>query len=198
MLARALRGGLVVGLLGDPAALTYKRSRRGNTEVDLIAAHAVREIDPAARVVDFSPYGYDERQFCSPGFDLPIGRLTRSSNGEYPQYHTSADNPSLMSVNALAQSIRAIAATVARIDSNVRLRSRQPMCEPRLGKRGLFRSTGGNNPQDFEYALLWLLNQADGTHGINDVAAASGLPEDVVRRAAEALLEVDLVERADG
>ena len=195
--ARALRGGLVIGLLGDPGALTYKRSRRGNAEVDQVAAHAVRELDAAARVVDYSPYGYDERQFGSPGFDLPVGRLTRSSNGEYAQYHTSDDNPSLMRVASLAQSIRAIAATLARIDDNRRLRSTQPMGEPRLGKRGLFRSTGGSHPQDFEYALLWLLNQADGMHGVNDVAAASGLPAAVVRQAADALLECGLVEPVD-
>lgn len=195
--ARALRGGLVIGLLGDPAALTYKRSRRGNTEVDLIAAQALRELDPAARIVDYSPYGYDERQFGSPGFDLPVGRLTRSSNGEYPQYHSSDDNPALMSVAALAQSIQAIARMLARIDDNRRLRNTAPMGEPRLGKRGLFRSTGGSHPAEFEFALLWLLNQADGTHGVNDVAAASGLPAAVVRQAADALLGCGLLEPVD-
>ena len=195
--ARALRGGLVVGLLGDLGSLTYKRSRRGGAEIDQIAAAAVRELDPLARVVDFSPYGYDERQLCSPGFNLPVGRLTRSSNGEYPEYHTSGDNPSLMDCAALAQAIQAIATILARVDENRLLRNLSPMGEPRLGKRGLFRSTGGGNPQDFEYALLWLLNQADGTHGVNDVAAASGLSRDVVNAAADALLGAGLVEPVD-
>jgi aminopeptidase-like protein len=195
--ARALRGGLVIGLLGGPGPLTYKRSRRGGTEVDSIAAAAVRELDQAGRVVDFSPYGYDERQFCSPGFDLPVGRLTRSANGEYAEYHTSADNLELIDVEALAQSICGLARILSRVDSNHRLRSRLPHGEPRLGKRGLFRSTGGNNPQDFEYALLWILNQADGLHGLNDITAASGLPADVVRQAGEALLHAQLIDDVD-
>jgi aminopeptidase-like protein len=196
--ARALRGGLVIGLLGGPGPLTYKRSRRGNTEVDHIAAAAVRDLDPAARVVDFSPYGYDERQFCSPGFDLAVGRLTRAPHGEYAEYHTSADNLDLIDVGSLAQSIQALARILGRIDDNHRLRSRLPRGEPRLGKRGLFRSTGGTNPQDFEYALLWILNQADGMHGLHDIAAASGLPDDVLRQAGEALLDAKLIDDSDG
>jgi aminopeptidase-like protein len=196
--ARALRGGLVIGLLGGPGPLTYKRSRRGTTEVDAIASAAVRELDPAAHVVDFSPYGYDERQFCSPGFDLPVGRLTRAPNGEYAEYHTSADNMELINPDALAQSVSAIARILGRIDSNNRLRSRLQYGEPRLGKRGLFRSTGGKNPQAFEYALLWILNQADGTHGLNDIAAASGLPHEVVRQAVQALLDAQVIDDVDG
>ena len=195
--ARALRGGLVIGLLGGPGSLTYKRSRRGNTEVDHIAAAAVRDLDPAARVVEFSPYGYDERQYCSPGFDLAVGRLTRAPHGEYAEYHTSADDLDLIDVGALAQSIQAVARILARVDGNHRLRSRVPNGEPRLGKRGLFRSTGGTNPQDFEYALLWILNQADGTHGLNDIGAASGLTDDVLRQAGEALLDAKLIDDID-
>ena len=196
--ARALRGGLVIGLLGDPRPLTYKRSRRGNTEIDWLAAATVRAMDPDSHVVDFSPYGYDERQFCSPGFDLPVGRLTRSANGEYAEYHSSADNLELIDLDALAQSICVLARIIAGVDSNRRLRSRLPFCEPRLGKRGLFRSIGGKNPADFEYALLWLLNQADGSHGLSDVIAVSGLPEAVVRGAADALLQAGMLEYVDG
>lgn len=143
--ARRLRGGLVIGLLGYPGPLTYKRSRRSNTEVDFIAGGVLRSLGSGHRIVDFSPYGYDERQFWSPGFNLPVGRPTRTPNGEYPQYHTSADNLDLMSVDALAQSIQAIASILAQVDSNRRFRRRDPECEPRLGKRGLLRSTGGRN-----------------------------------------------------
>jgi len=191
---RRLRGGLVIGLLGDPGQLTFKRSRRGNSEVDRIAAGVVRELDPAARLLDFSPYGYDERQFCSPGFDLPVGRLTRSANDMYPEYHTSGDNLELIRVDALAQSMLALLRIVERVDINRRYRNLRPFGEPQLGKRGLFRATGGVDPGEFEHALLWVLNQSDGGRGILDIAAASGLPQAVVQQAADALAAAGLVE----
>lgn len=195
--ARHIRAGLVIGLLGDSAPLTYKRSRRGNAEIDYLATTTVRALDPAARVEEFSPYGYDERQFCSPGFNLPLGRLTRSGNDTYPEYHTSADNLALMRVDALAQSICALARIVSALDRNVHLRNTSPHGEPRLGKHGLFRSTGGSSPQQFDYALLWLLNQADGSHGVLDIAAHAGIDVKIVQEAATALIECGLLEDAD-
>lgn len=194
---RSIRGGLVVGLLGDPAPLTYKRSRRGSTEIDLLASAIVRALDPLARVIDFSPYGYDERQFCSPGFNLPVGRLTRSSNGEYAEYHTSADGPELIQVDALAESVMALSKIIDCVDSNHRLRRLNPNCEPRLGKYGLFRSTGGQAPKDLEYAMLCVLNQSDGEHGVNDIAAGTGLALSVVLEAVNQLLDAGLIEDAD-
>lgn len=189
-----IRAGMVVGLVGDPAPLTYKRSRRGNTEIDHIAAGVVREIDPNARVIEFSPYGYDERQFCSPGIDLPVGRLTRSPNDGYPEYHTSADNLDLIQLDALAESFLALARVIRRVDSNRLFRSLNPNCEPRLGKHGLFRSVGGGTPVETEEAMLWLLNQADGLHGLNDVSAASGISVSILTEAAAALAAAGLLE----
>src|SRR5262245_22592923 len=193
-LASRIRAGLVVGLLGDPAPLTYKRSRRGNTEVDRIGASVVRSLDPRSRVVDFSPYGYDERQFCSPGFDLPVGRLTRSSNDGYREYHTSADNLDLVTHEAIAQSLLAAALILGRVDSNRRYRNLSANCEPRLGKRGLFRSVGGRSPGELEHALLWMLNQSDGLHGINDISAISDLPVATLGAAAQALVAAGLLQ----
>lgn len=192
-----VRAGLVIGLLGDAGPLTYKRSRRGRAEIDFIAADAVRRLDPQARLQDFTPYGYDERQFCSPGIDLPMGRLTRSPNDAYPEYHSSADNLELLRADAIAQSIQAIAAIFGRIDVNRRFRSTSPKGEPRLGKRGLFRATGGANPGEFEHAMLWLLNLADGAHGLQDAHAASGLPLASLEGAAAALVEAGLLEEVE-
>lgn len=189
-----IRAGLVIGLLGDAGPLTYKRSRRATTEVDLIAARIVRALDPAARVVEFAPYGYDERQFCSPGIDLPMGRLTRSPNDAYSEYHSSADNLALLDVGAVAQSVQALAMILDRIDRNRLFRSRSPRGEPQLGRRGLYRATGGAGPAQFEHAMLWLLNLSDGTHGLQDAQAASGLPEGTLQLAAEALLQAGLIE----
>jgi len=192
--AARIRAGLVIGLLGDPGPLTYKRSRRGHAEVDLIAARALQCLDPAARVIDFSPYGYDERQYGSPGFNLPVGRLTRSTDNGYPQYHTSADDLALLRPASLSQSLLALARIVSRVDRNRRFRNTSPFGEPRLGKRGLFRSTGGKAPADFEQALLWLLNCADGEHGLLDTVDLSGLPAATMAEAAEALIAAGLLE----
>jgi len=189
-----IRAGLVVGLVGDRAALTYKRSRRGDTEVDRIAIKVLREIDPASRVIDFTPLGYDERQFCSPGFDLPVGRLTRSANGGYPEYHTSADDLSLMQVEALAESLLAVCRILVRVDANRRFLNLNPQCEPRLGNRGLLANLGGGVTRtEMEQAMLWLLNQSDGRHGIADIAAASGLPSETLSLAAAGLVEGGLL-----
>jgi len=189
-----IRGGLVLGLLGDASALTYKRSRRGRTEIDHIAAAVVRARDPGAQVRDFEPYGYDERQFCSPGIDLAVGRLSRSVNNGYTQYHSSGDDLSVIHADALAGSIATIAEIVNRLDANPRYRSLADRGEPRLGKRGLFRATGGTDPTRFEHALLWVLSMADGQHGLHDTAAAAGLETQDIEEAARALQAAGLIE----
>lgn len=187
--------GLVLGLAGDRGPLTYKRSRRGNTEIDRVAAHVLGTVDSDARVIDFSPYGYDERQLCSPGFDLAVGRLTRTPNNEYPEYHTSADNFALLDRDALAQSLFACASILRVADRNACYLNLNPKCEPRLGKRGLYRPTGGEHPGQFEHALLWVLNQSDGRHSLLDIAEKSGLPFELVAIATDALVDVDLLRR---
>lgn len=193
-----LRAGLVIGLLGDAGPLTYKRSRRGTAAIDRIATLALRASGAAARTTDFEPYGYDERQFCSPGFDLPVGRLTRSPNGGYDEYHSSADDLSLVRADRLAESIRVLAGIVARTDANRRVLNLAPKGEPRLGKRGLYGATGGSAPGVFEHALLWVLNLADGTQDLAAMAARSGLDFGLLERAAAALEQAGLLRTLPG
>jgi aminopeptidase-like protein len=188
-----VRYGLVLGLLGDRGPLTYKRSRRSNADIDRIAALILQKIDPDGRLIDFSPYGYDERQLCSPGFNLPVGRLTRTPNNEYPEYHTSADNFSIVDRASLVQSLGACAQIIDVADRNATYLNTNPKCEPRLGKRGLFRSVGGAHPAEFEHALLWVLNQSDGEHSLLDIADRSGLSFEILGQAADRLLEVELL-----
>lgn len=166
-----LRGGLVIGLLGDPGPVTYKRSRRGDTATDRAAQLVLR--DRGARIVDFEPYGYDERQFCSPGFDLAVGRLTRSANGQYDEYHTSADDLTLIRPEYLAESVQTLAELLAVIDQNRKLLNLSPKGEPRLGKHGLYGSVGGVAPGKAEHALLWLLSLSDGRHDLVSIAERS-------------------------
>jgi aminopeptidase-like protein len=185
-----VRHALVLGLLGDPDALTYKRSRRDNCEIDKIASYV---LGPEGRVVPFSPYGYDERQLCSPGFNLPAGRLTRAVNGGYPQYHTSADDLALITPGALQQSLEACQRIVEVMESNRCYVNLKPKGEPRLGVRGLYGAIGGRAPAEHEHAMLWLLNQSDGTNSLLDIARRSGLPYWALRDAAEKLEQAKLL-----
>jgi len=188
--------GLVLGLLGDGAPLSYKPSRRETCITDRIGAYVMQRMGIDGRLREFGPYGYDERQFCSPGFDLPVGRLTRSSNGEYDQYHTSADNMDIVSAGALAGSFWAALQFLAIADTNQVFINRSPKCEPRLGKYGLYSATGGTGPDAFEQALLWLLNQADGSKDLLQIAVRAGIPFALVWRAAEALERAGLLRPA--
>jgi aminopeptidase-like protein len=191
-----IRGGLVLALLGDSASLTYKMSRDGSTMSDEVASHAALETDPAGRVIAFSPYGYDERQFCSPGFNLPIGRLTRAVNGGYPQYHSSADDLSLIRPQFLEESLDACKLFVRIMEENVHYENLSPYGEPRLGARGLYGAMGGLGPAQHQEALLWVLNQSDGTKSLLHIARRSELKFDVIRQAATALENVGLIGKA--
>lgn len=195
-----LRSGLVIGLLGDSGGLTYKRSRRGDTPIDRAAELLVPRA--GGRLIDFDPYGYDERQFCSPGFDLPIGRLTRTPNGLYDAYHSSADDMTLVKPAALEGALAALIDLMAVTDANRRWQNLSPKGEPRLGKRGLYGAVGGAGPSDQERALLWLLNQSDGEHDLIDIARRSGSPLAALIHGAQALhaagLLAPLEDRAGG
>jgi aminopeptidase-like protein len=190
-----INAGLVLTGLGDRGALTYKRSRRGDTIVDRAAEHVLKhEGNADNRVIDFSPWGYDERQYCSPGFDLPVGRLSRTPHGEYPEYHTSGDNLDLISADALAASLKAVETIIAAVDGEARYLSTNLKGEPRLGKRGLYRQTagqGGAVPD--EIAFLWILNQSDGQNSLLDIAVRSGIQSSQIRNAADALIEAGLL-----
>jgi aminopeptidase-like protein len=191
-----VRHGLILALLGDPGPLTYKMSRRGAAEIDSAAQYLLPRIDSTSRIIPFSPYGYDERQLCSPGFNLPVGRLTRSVNGGYPQYHSSADDLSLIEPECLEQSYEACKRIVTVLEEDGRYINLSPKGEPLLGKRGLYGTVGGRNPAEREHALLWVLNQSDGSQSLLDIARRSGLDFEVLREAAAALESAELLEPA--
>jgi aminopeptidase-like protein len=145
-------------------------------------------------VVDFSPYGYDERQYCSPGFNLPVGRLSRTPHGEYPQYHTSADNLDFISAEALRGSLEAVLQVMEVLERNRSYLNQEPFGEPQLGRRGLYAATGGSTTQPVnQMALLWVLNLSDGEHSLLDIAERSGLGFSTVQEAASALEEKGLL-----
>jgi aminopeptidase-like protein len=189
-----VRAGLVGVLLGDVGPFHYKRTRRGTSEIDRVVEFVLNELHPEAKILDFSPYGYDERQFGSPGIDLPVGRLTRTPNGAYEEYHSSADNLDFVKPEYLAESLRVLERIVEVLEGNAHYRNTQPKCEPQLGKRGLYGSTGGSQPKEREHAMLWVLSMSDTEHSLLDISARSGIDFDVVRAAASDLLTAGLLE----
>jgi aminopeptidase-like protein len=183
-----VRHGLVLACVGDPGGFTYKRSRRGDAEIDRAVACVLERSGRPHRLVDFTPYGYDERQFCSPGFNLPVGCLNRSSYASYPEYHTSADDLELVRPEHLQESLEACWEVVQVLEGNRRYLNLSPKGEPQLGKRGLYGSIGGrSDAQERQMAMLWVLNLSDGDHSLLDVADRANLPFGLVAEAASAL-----------
>jgi aminopeptidase-like protein len=187
--------GLVLSCLGDAGGMTYKQSRRGNAPIDRIVAHILRQDEVPHRIRSFVPFGYDERQYCSPGFDLPVGCLMRTPNGEYPEYHSSADNLSLLRPESLVHSLAVLRRIVAVIEGDAVYRSRNPKGEPQLARHGLYPVMGIHRSASYDQmALLWVLNLADGHHSLLDMAERAGVPFSTIRAAADALVAADLLE----
>lgn len=191
---RNIRHGLVATLLGDSGPFTYKKSRRGNAEIDKIVPEVLRTLNIQHRVINYSPYGYDERQFCSPGFNLPVGSLTRTPFGQYPEYHTSADNLDFVKPEALDGSLKVYQAVIRMLEENERYINTNPKCEPQLGRRKLYNLIGGKKEfADFQMATLWVLNLSDGFHSLMDISKESGLPFKLIREVANKLEECRLL-----
>ncbi len=189
-----VRHGFAVSCVGDPGPLSYKRSRGEHAAVDRAAAIVLRD-RRGATVRPWSPYGGDERQFCSPGFDLPFGAFSRTPADAFPEYHSSADDLDLVRPEALGDSLHAALEIIDALERDATLVNASPYGEPQLGRRGLYRSLAGGSSE--EAALLWVLSLCDGSASLIDVATRSGLPFSSIRAAADALLDVDLLRLAD-
>jgi aminopeptidase-like protein len=191
--AKRIHHGLVLTCIGDAGGFHYKKSRRGNAEIDRAAAQVLRHSGECFEILEFSPDGYDERQYCSPGFNLPVGCLMRSVWGKFPEYHTSADNLDFIRPQQLARSLRVCAGILDVLEDNSRYRNLSPFCEPQLGRRNLYGSVGGNAIGVDISARLWVLNLSDGEHSLLDIAECSGLPFSAISQAAELLCQNKLL-----
>ena len=184
-----IRHGLTVSCVGDGGGPTYKKSRRGNAFIDRAMTHVLRHAAPSPNIIDFFPYGYDERQYCSPGFNLPVGMFERSQFGTFPEYHTSADDLDFIRPEHLAASFGMIAAAIDIAENDRRTLNLSPKCEPQLGRRGLYGALGGDKDAAAKnMAMLWVLNLSDGEHSLLEIAERAGLPFAIVHATA-ALLE---------
>ncbi|HHN63929.1 MAG TPA: DUF4910 domain-containing protein [Nitrospirae bacterium] len=188
-----IKGGLVVACIGDGGGFTYKRSRRGISEMDRAVENVLKHSGRNYQVRDFIPYGYDERQYCSPGFNLPVGCLMRTPHGEYPEYHTSGDNLELVHPDNLKESFDILLSIIDLIENNRKYINTNPKCEPQLGRRGLYDMIGGTNRKEKELAMLWVLNMSDGERSLLDISERSGCNFDLINKVANILKEKDLL-----
>jgi aminopeptidase-like protein len=189
-----IKHGLVLTGLGDAGKMTYKKSRQGQTEIDRAMVHVLKHAGEPHTIIDFFPYGYDERQFCSPGFNLPVGCLMRTPHGQYPEYHSSADNVDFVKRDSLAGSYGRCLEVFELLEHNRTYLNQNPKCEPQLGRRGLYRSIAGQqDKQSKELALLWVLNGSDGSHTLLDIAQRASLPFGKILVAARELEQAGLL-----
>lgn len=189
-----IKHGLVAACLGDPGKFTYKKSRQGDAEIDRAVTHVLRTSGHDYEILDFTPFGYDERQYCSPGFNLPVGCFMRTPHGCYPEYHTSADNLEFVRPECLEESFSTFLSIISVMENNRSYANRNPKCEPQLGKRGLYEMIGGQRgKKERELAMLWVLNLSDGSNTLLDIADRSGLEFSVIKEVADTLVENNLL-----
>ena len=188
--------GLVITGLGDGARFTWKRTLEGDAWVDRVVHACLQARHPDGfDEIPFGPYGYDERQYASPGFALPVGRLTRGVHGTFPQYHTSHDDLRFVEPARLAESLDLLLSIGHALEHDVVYRNLAPFGEPQLGRRGLYGSLGALSAQsDAQMAMLWLLNQSDGERSTTEIAVKAGQSPAALAEMAALLVRHELLQ----
>ncbi len=192
-----IKHGLVLSSVGDPGRFTYKRTRHGSAEIDRAVEYVLRVSGADFEMRDFTPYGCDERQYCSPGINRTVGCFTRTPNEEYPENHTSADNLHFITALALGESVEKLLAIVEVLENNQRYLTLNPKCEPQLGRRGLYAQMGGKGGRLFNEAVVWLLNYCDGNHSLLDIAERSKVEFGKLVEAAQVLVANGLLRKME-
>ncbi|MEM7542941.1 MAG: DUF4910 domain-containing protein [Pseudomonadota bacterium] len=188
-----IKHGLVLVLLGRPGTFHYKQTPFADAPIDRIAARCLRKRGDEHEIRPFDPYGYEERQLCSPGFRLNVGRLSRVPHDEYPEYHTSGDNLDLIDGRTMAEALVLCQQIVDEFETRECFINIEPFGEPKLGKRGLYNSIGGRAPAERVEIMLWILNLCDGNHDLMDIAERSGYTLETIRELATELTERSLL-----
>jgi aminopeptidase-like protein len=198
-LLRRLAAGYVVTCIGDPRDFNYKLSRRGDSLADRAALHVLQHAGKPYRVLDYYPAGSDERQYCSPGFNLPVGSLMRSTWDQFPEYHTSADDLSFVTADALGESLEMYYRIVEALEAAETFCTTVPYCEPQLSPRGLYPTTGAlRNVAQSRRDMMFLLNWCDGQDDLLAGADRIERPIWVLRPIVDKLVGHDLLSRVAG
>jgi len=192
-----VKGGLVLSGIGDSGNIHYKKSRNGDGLLDKAMAHVLKQSQEAAKMIEFSPFGYDERQYCSPGINLSVGCFMRTPYSEYPEYHTSADNLDFVKAESLADSFGVCMKALGVLEGDGIYLNLNPKCEPQLGKRGIYKAMGEqkDNVKKMQMAMLWVLNFSDGKNSLLDIAERSGFNFTEIKKAAKVLEDNNLVKQ---
>jgi len=198
-----IKGGLVATCVGDSGKISYKKTRIGNTEIDRIVKYVLDNSTNEFKINEFSPIGSDERQFCSPGFNLPIGSLTRSPPGskKFKEYHSSSDNLSFIKKESLKDSFEKYLEIITVFEENGKFENLNPKCEPFLSKRSLYREIGGQNNDNhdriMEFARKWVLSLSDGETSVLEIANKSKIAFKDIKNAVNSLVNVNLLKEVE-
>ena len=168
---KLLKAGLVVTCVGDSGSINYKKSKEENTLINNVVEHILKYSDYDYSIRDFSVMGSDERQYCSPGFNFPVGSLMRTPYKEYKEYHTSLDNKNIISFPAMEEMVNLYIDVFKAIELNRKYRVNQLFCELHLSKYDLYMDLGKQTMRGFEIDdLLHFLSYADGSMELLEIA----------------------------
>jgi aminopeptidase-like protein len=216
-----IKHGLIATCVGDSGVSSYKKSRQGNAEIDRTVIDVLKNSGDEYKIMDYEPIGSDERQFCSPGFNLPVGSLERTIPPGFPEYHTSGDDTNFVQPKYLADSFSKYFKVILKLEENfgkfysknneeelpeIDSKNDQvflnlnPKCEPKLDKIGLYRKVGAgtDNTEDERIRtlmILWVLNYSDGKHSLRHISLRSGIDFKRIKQTAELLHEKKLLKR---
>ena len=191
-LKRRTAAGYVITCIGDDRAYSFLRSREGNTLADRAAKLVMRHHAPDHVEYSYLDRGSDERQYCSPGVDLPVASIMRTRYQSYPEYHTSLDDLTVVTPTGLEGGFNAVQKVIQLIEGNRFYKAAYP-CEPQLGKRGLYPTLSTRGAGNTVRAMTNLLAYADGTRDLIDIAALTGISADEALDTAARLLEAGLI-----
>lgn len=192
MLKEKVIAGYVVNCVGDERAWSFLPSRHGDSLSDQVARHVLRHSAPDHKEYSYLERGSDERQYCSPGVDLPVSSIMRSKYATYPEYHTSLDNLEFVSANGLEQSFYCYQKVVDVIEANCIPEACTP-CEPKMSDRGLRPTLGMRGSADSGRAMMNLLAYADGNKTLVEIADIIGEPVWELRQLVDMLTELSLL-----
>ena len=220
---KKIKHGLVITCTGNQGKLTYKKSRQTNSQIDKTVIDILKKSGKDYSTLDYFPFGSDERQYCYPGIDLAMGCLTRTVFGDFPEYHTSADNLTYVHSNYLADTFTIYTKIIEKLekdfglfldDEEIKMKkssNKDPVfinlikCEPQLGKRGLYHNLGGPKLKPFhgkgsksttkikEKAMMWILAFSDGKNSIRDIERKSNIDFNTLIETSNALCKKKII-----